>query len=85
MIKSMVVVLVLTVLGGIIGMFVAIGIWEAANKGHAPENGAGGLWGFMLGAPVGGIVGFISGMIWAILRRRLPSNKALAPNRGAGY
>lgn len=56
-------------------MFVASGIWELANPGHAPENAAGGLWGLMLGAPLGGIIGIIAGIVLAMRRSRFPDNK----------
>jgi hypothetical protein len=48
-----------TAVGAAIGGGIAKGIWELANLNHAPENAAGGLWGLLLGVPIGGIVGLI--------------------------
>lgn len=72
----MLLVLALTVVGATIGYAAAMGIWDMNNPGHAEENVAGAYWGMMLGAPVGGTVGFISGTIWAIRRSRIPRTKA---------
>ena len=65
MIKGILLVLALTAVGILLGFAVVWGVWELANPRHAPENFAGGMLGLLLGAPGGGIIGFIFGTVLA--------------------
>jgi hypothetical protein len=81
MIKTIILVLALTVVGVFVGYAAAWGAWEMNHPGHAPENVAGNYWGAFLGAPIGGTIGVISGTILAIRRFRATSSSC----RGGGY
>ena len=76
MIKGLLLVLALTAVGALIGCAAVWGLWYMSNPEPSPQNIAAPLAGLMLGAPAGGVVGFILGTILAIRWFRHFSNKA---------
>jgi len=67
MLKAIFAVSILTILGAVFGMFIVSGIWRLANPDAINETTAiGGMWGLMLGSPLGGTCGLIIGIILAV-------------------
>jgi len=60
--------------GAAIGFVLTSGIWELANPNHAPWDAVGGLWGLLLGVPVGGDIGFTIAL-WYLFRLEQSSSQ----------
>lgn len=66
MIKGFLLILAFTATGISLGFAALWGLWEITHVGHPREDFSGFMLGVVLGAPGGGIAGFLVGTILAI-------------------